>query len=205
MNLSVGSGDIAKLMQDEQTQGYQDLLRKFVSDEKPIYNAFASPIDALRTGAILEKSYLQTLDESYYSQYKVTCQELNVLTSSIDFAKIDKDSIVDFDELKTIYFTDFIDLILPLKDKPKKEYTEFLKKKFKKNYEQIQAQLLCSQLESANLVFLCVESYIDEENYNRVLNENDFVKFRIDKDKSIIDKIKNKLQIFQTIKNHFTK
>lgn len=205
MKLSIGSGDVSKLTQDIHTIGYQDLLRGFVSDQIQIYNAFASPIDALRTGAILEKSYIQTLDESYYIQYKVTCEEFDVLTSSIDFAKLEKNKVVDFDELKTIYFTDFIELILPLKSLSQKEYTQVLKKKFKKNYEQIQAQMLCANIKSANLVFLCVESYVDEENYNRVLNENDFVKFRINRDDEVINKIKNKLQFFQSIKNHFKK
>ena len=59
------------------------------------------------------------------------------------------------------------------------EHTQVLKKKFKQNYEQIQAQLMCSGLLSANLVFLSVETYDDEINFTRNINENEYSKFRI--------------------------
>jgi hypothetical protein len=203
MNLYIGSGDIKSILMGKETKGYQDFLRKFVSDEKPNYNAFASPIDALRTGAILESRYLLTLDGNYFCQWKETFSEMNVFTSSIDFAKIEKGKIVDFDELKTIYLTDFLELILPYKDAEKEIYTSFLKKKFKQNYEQVQAQLMCSGLESANLVFMSVETYEDSENENRLINENEIVKFRIFKDKEVINKIKDRGRFFQTIKNNF--
>ena len=107
MNLTIGSGDISVLLSGVQTKGYQDLLRKFVSDEKVYYNSFASPIDALRTGAILQENYLNILPDNYFPQWKETCKEFNCLTSSIDFAKIEGGVIKDFDELKTIYLTDF--------------------------------------------------------------------------------------------------
>lgn len=205
MNLYIGSGDVKNILMDVNTKGYQDFMRKFVSDEKPNYNAFSSPIDALRTGAILEERYLLTLENNYFCQWKETFDEMDVFTSSIDFAKIDNGEIIDFDELKTIWLTDFLDLIQPLKNLKKEEYTEVLKKKFKQNYEQIQCQLMCSGLESANLVFLSVDTYEDEINYNRNINENEYVKFRIFRDKTVIQKIKDKGQIFQTIKNNFKK
>jgi len=203
MNLYIGSGDIKNVLMDSKTKGYQDFMRKFVSDEKPIYNAFSSPIDALRTGAILEQRYLLTLSNDYFCQWKETFKEMNVFTSSIDFAKIQNGFIVDFDELKTIWLTDFLDLIQPLKELSQKEYTEVLKKKFKQNYEQIQAQLMCSDLQSANLVFLSVDTYDDEINYNRNINENEYFKFRINRDENVINKIKEKGKIFQIIKNNF--
>lgn len=203
MNLYIGSGDIKYILMDNKTKGYQDFIRKFVSDDKPNYNAFASPIDALRTGAILEQRYLLTLSNDYFCQWKETFEEMDVFTSSIDFAKIENGVIVDFDELKTIWLTDFLYIIQPLKSLNQKEYTEVLKKKFKQNYEQIQAQLMCSNLGSANLVFLSVDTYNDENNFNRNINENEYVKFRINRDENVINKIKEKGKIFQTIKNNF--
>ena len=115
MNLYIGSGDIKYLLMDNKTKGYQDFIRKFVSDDKQNYNAFASPIDALRTGAILEQRYLLTLSNDYFCQWKATFEEMDIFTSSIDFAKIENGLIVDFDELKTIWLTDFLDIIQPLK------------------------------------------------------------------------------------------
>jgi len=203
MNLSIGSGDVKSILMGKTTKGYQDFLRKFVSDEKPNYNAFASPIDALRTGAILEARYLLTLTNDYFCQYKSTFSELDVFTSSIDFAKINKGVIVDFDELKTIWLTDFLEVIQPLKDKSQKEQIEFLKKKFKANYEQVQCQLMCADLKEANLVFVSVETYDDFINSNRIIKDNEIVKFRINRDDEVIKKIKQEGQIFQLIKNNF--
>ncbi len=203
MNLYIGSGDIKSILMGTDTKGYQDFLRKFVSDEKPNYNSFASPIDALRTGAILEQRYLLTLGNDYFCQWKSTYNEMDVFTSSIDFAKINDGEIVDFDELKTIWLTDYLDVIQPLEQLSISEYTQVLKKKFKQNYEQIQAQLMCSGLLSANLVFLSVETYDDEINFTRNINENEYSKFRIYRDDEVIDKIKQRGQIFQTIKNNF--
>lgn len=203
MNLTIGSGDISALMAGINTKTYGDLMRKFVDDYKPYYNALASPIDALRTGAILEQNYLKILTDDYFIQYKVTNDEMDVFTSSLDFAKINGGKIVDFDELKTIHFTDYIELIQPLINKSQEEQQAIISKTFKKYYNQVQIQLFCSKLESANLVFLSVDSYNDEENIIREIKENEYYKFRIDKNDKIINQIKNKAQIFQSIKNHF--
>jgi hypothetical protein len=203
MNLTIGSGDVKKILMGKHTKGYQEFLQKFVSSEKQIYNSFASPINALRTGAILESRYLLTLPENYYCQYKSTFKEMDVFVSSIDFAEIDLGQIISFDELKTIWLTDYLDLIQPLKDKTEKEQTEFLQKSFKDNYVQVQCQLMCSELNEANLVFLSVESYDDEVNENRIIKETDYVKFKIKRDESIISKIKKEGNIFQLIKNNF--
>src|SRR5665213_230422 len=167
MNLTIGSGDISVLLSGIQTKGYQDLFRKFVSDEKIYFNSFASPIDALRTGAILEENYLNILSDNYFPQWKETCKDFSCLTSSIDFAKIEGGKITDFDELKTIYLTDFLDIIQPLSELSQEGSEQIIKKKFKNNYNQIQCQLLCSGLKEANLVFLSVESYDDELNILR--------------------------------------
>jgi len=201
MNLTIGSGDVTQLLSGTQTKGFAELLQKFVAHDKPYYNAFASPIDALRTGAILEAKYLEVLSDDYYVQYKSICEELDCLTSSIDFAQIKAGEIVDFDELKTIYLTDFIDKIIPLKDKTQEEKIAVIKKAFKSNYNQVQFQLLTSGLDSANLVFLLVETYEDSENYFRTIVLNDFIKFRITRDEKVISEIKSRAKIFQAIKN----
>ena len=203
MNLTIGSGDISALMSGIDTKTYGDLMRKFVDENKPYYNAIASPIDALRTGVILETNYLKLLSDDYFIQYKVTNEEMNVFTSSLDFAKINNGKVVDFDELKTIHFTDYITLIQPLQSMDEKQQNEYIKKKFKKYYNQVQTQLFCSNLESANLVFLSVDSYNDEENLMREIQENEYLKVRIVRDETVINQIKEKGNIFQTIKNHF--
>lgn len=205
MNLTIGSGDISVLLSGIHTKGFQDLLRKFVSDEKPVYNSLASPIDALRTGAILETNYLNILPNNYFPQWKETCKEMDCFTSSIDFAKIEGGKIVDFDELKTIYLTDFLEIIQPLKQSDEKQSVEVLKKKFKSNYNQLQGQLLCSELSSANLVFLSVEDYDDQVNELREIRENEYVRFRVQRDEKVIGEIRERLKFFQSIKNYFPK
>ena len=104
----IGSGDIHALMAGKTTQSHISLMQRFVSGIKPYYNSKDSPIDALRTGAILEDRYLLTLPENYFSQYVCVSNEMDVFKCSIDFAKIEKGEIVDFDELKTISLSDYL-------------------------------------------------------------------------------------------------
>ena len=202
-SMYIGSGDIHSLMMGKSTDGHAKLLRKFVSGEKPHYNAKASPIDALRTGAILEERYFLTLDDDYYCQFKAQCNEMDVFRCSIDFAKIDCGVCVDFDELKTCNFTDFLEFE-PLKN----DYDnalKFIKKYYKANYYQVQQQLLCTGLPAANLVFLAVYSYDDAENEMREIKSNEFIKFRIFRDEPVISQIKEAGKIFQTIKDYYCK
>lgn len=204
MVLTIGSGQIDKLMMSTTTKGYQDLLRFFVADERPYWNSFNSPIDALRTGAILEYNYLNTLPFNYVFQKKAQSKEMDVFISSIDFAKIENDKIVDFDELKTMFLPDFQSSIIPYAGEPEEIYLPMIKKNYKKNYQQIQNQLFCTKLESANLVFLAVKSYDDEENQIREILPNEIVKFRIKRDDEFISEMKEKGRFFQDIKDHFS-
>lgn len=201
MNLTIGSGDIPNLLMGKKTKGYASLWQKFLDDYSPYYNAFASPIDALRTGAILEGTYLRYLPDGYFFQVKKEHNNFDCLRVSLDFTRIDKGEIVDFDELKTIWFTDFVDTIKSIEKS--NDHQSLIKKSFKNNYNQVQSQLMATNLESANIVFLCVYSYDDTENNMRVVQDRDVVKFRITRDNEVIDRIESELEPFQKVKNIF--
>jgi predicted DNA-binding ArsR family transcriptional regulator len=109
---------------------------------------------------------------------------------------------IDFDELKTANFSDYLEF-----EAIKNSQTDLLshiKKYYKNNYNQVQQQLLCSGLDSANIVFLAVYSYDDEENMHRDIKENEFIKVRIFRDEAVIAEIKGRAQIFQTIKDYYS-
>lgn len=190
----IGSGDVSSLMSKKETKAYQTFFSRFCSGEIPYYNAKASPIDALRTGAILEERYFLILPENYFPQMKVVSKEMDVFKASLDFGKIEGGKISDFDELKTIWFEDFFKI---------EETESFVKTKYKKYFNQIQEQLYCSELLSCNIVFLAVYSYKDEINYTREITEKDIKRIRINRDEKTIEKIKEAGEIFQTIKNNF--
>ncbi len=199
----IGSGDVANLMAGIHTKSHANLLKRFVSNEVPYFNAKASPIDALRTGAILEERYFLILDDSYYPQVRKTSTEMDVFKCSLDFAKIEDSKIVDFEELKTVNFNDFVDNL----EQYKKDHAagvEYVKKTYKKYYNQVQEQLYCTELESCTLVFLAVYSYEDEVNYTREIKSNEYIKFRIQRDDEVIEKIKARGLIFQQIKDCYS-
>ena len=198
-SMYIGSGDISALLAGINTKAQQHLLRRFVSDEIPYYNAKASPIDALRTGAILEERYFLLLPDNYFPQFKVVCDIKDVLKASIDFAKIENSKIVDFEELKTANLMDYLDI----EDAHRNGNLDFIKKKYKNNYNQVQEQLLCSGLDEASLVFLAVYSYEDDVNYTRNIQESEYVKFRIKRDEQVINTILERAEIYQTIKNYY--
>lgn len=202
MNLVIGSGDANTLLMGKETKGFQDLIRKFVAEDKPYYNALASPIDQLRSGFILEEAYFRQLPDYYYTQIKKTSKELDVCVSTLDFAILEKGEPIDFDELKTLSLTDFLEIIEPLRNTDNSVYLPVIKKTFKKYYIQTQFQLFCSGLHEANLVFLAVESYNDQENYAREITENDYIKFRVNRDTEVIDQLKERALFFQNIKNY---
>ncbi|MBQ7819637.1 MAG: hypothetical protein IJ341_08070 [Bacteroidales bacterium] len=192
ISMYIGSGDCTALLAGLKTQSHLNLLRRFVSGEVPYYNALASPIDALRTGAILEDRFLLTLPDDYYSQYKVICKEQDVLKSSLDFAQLSKGEVVDFIELKSVSFLDFMNI----------SDIEYIKGKYKNYYNQVQFQLYCTGLESATLCFLCVYEYDDNINRVREINtEIDTKRFRIERDEKVITKIRERAEIFQNLKN----
>lgn len=200
----IGSGDVASLMMGRNTKGFLSLLQRFVSDEVPIYNAKNSPIDALRTGAILEERFYQTLGDDWFYQYYVQSKEMDVFKCSLDFAQIADGEVVDFIELKTLSFDDYIRCIEPIRD-DNDALVEYLKKKHKAYYQQVQEQLYCTELERAHLCFLSVTSYDDEENYQRNIKSHEYTMVTIERDDTVIDEIRHRGEIFQQLKDELNK
>lgn len=199
----IGSGDVSALMAGRSTKAHIALMQRFVSGIKPYYNAKASPIDALRTGAILEDRYLASLPMWFIPQFVVRSKEMDVFKASLDFAEIKDGKLFDFRELKTIYLNDYIDNIQPLKG-DNDRLINYVKKSHKKYYAQVQEQLYCTELDSCYLVFLCVDNYDDEINYHRVITDDDVTLIRVSRDEKMISKIKERGFIFQQIKNEYT-
>lgn len=198
----IGSGDIHALMSGKDTKNHISLMQRFVSGVKPYYNAKASPIDALRTGAILEDRYLASLPIWFIPQYVVESKEMNVFKATLDFAEIKEGKLYDFRELKSIYLNDYIDYIQPIKGDNDK-LLDYVKKKHKDYYNQTQEQLYCSELDSCYLVFICINTYNDEENYHRVITDDDVTMVRIYRDEEVISDIKQRGFIFQQIKDYY--
>ena len=198
----IGSGDVANMMAGKDTKAYQSLMQRFVSNETPYYNAKESPIDALRTGAILEERFYQTLDDSWFCQYYVQSKEMDVFKATLDFAQLTAGEVSDFIELKTVGFNDYVTMVEPIRD-DNESLMEFLKKKHKAYYYQVQEQLYCTGLERAHLCFLSVTSYDDDENYLRIIKEHDYTMVLVERDDEVIDAIRHRGEIFQAIKNEF--
>lgn len=202
--LYIGSGDVHALMMGRTSAGYLRLLQRFVSGIVPHYNALASPIDALRTGAILEERFYQTLPFEWFPQYRVQSDEMDVFRASLDFAKLDEGRVVDFIELKTVNLDEYIENIQPIVD-DNDALLDFLKRKRPSYYNQIQEQMYCAGLDMAHLVFLSVTSYDDAENYARDIKENEYVMVTVPRDNDTINEIKEKGKLFQTIRDELKK
>ena len=202
--LYIGSGDVHALMMGRTSAGYLRLLQRFVSGIVPHYNALASPIDALRTGAILEERFYQTLPFEWFPQYRVQSDEMDVFRASLDFAKLDEGRVVDFIELKTVNLDEYIENIQPIVD-DNDALLEFLRRKRPSYYNQIQEQMYCAGLDVAHLVFLSVTSYDDAENYARDIKDNEYVRVTVPRDNDTINEIKEKGKLFQTIRDELKK
>ncbi|MDD6211286.1 MAG: hypothetical protein PUB21_11860 [Bacteroidales bacterium] len=198
----IGSGDVKSLMSSKESASHILLMQRFVSGVKPYYNAKNSPIDALRIGAILEDRYLLTLPENYYAQYPVISKEMDVFKCTLDFAKIENGKIIDFEELKTLHFLEFLKLY-EIKDQNESQRITYIKKAYKSYFYQVQEQLYCTELNESTLTFLAVNSYDDSENLYRVIEPNEICKFRIHRDEEAISEIKERGRIFQQIKDYY--
>lgn len=190
----IGSGDVNAILAGIKTKTYQIFFARFCSGEVPYYNAKLSPIDACRTGAILEERYLLSLPDNYFPQYKVTSKEMDVFKASLDYGEVVVGKLKNAIEFKTIWFEDFVSIEMDL---------EYIKKKFKKYYIQIQEQLYCSELKEITLKFCPVYTYDDKINNNRIIDESELKCIVIKRDNKIIEKIKERGVFFQSIKNHF--
>lgn len=195
----IGSGDISALMSGKNTETHYLLLRRFVSGVKPYYNAKNSPIDACRTGAILEDRYFLLLPDCWFSQYHVQSDDMDVFKASIDFACLDGGIVVDIEELKCIELDDF----MSLKSASENKRMDIIRKKYKHYYEQIQEQMYCAKIQSATLVFVAVLSYNDDDNYERNIQPHEILKFRINRDESVIERIKERGKPFQMLKDYY--
>lgn len=198
----IGSGDVSAMMAGKDTKTYQSLLQRFVSNEIPVHNAKESPIDALRTGAILEERFFLTLDDSWFYQYFVQSTKMDVFKATLDFAQIDNGEVVDFIELKTVGFNDYITDIEPIRQ-DNDALVSYLQRKHKNYYNQVQEQLYCTGLQKAHLCFLSVTSYDDDENYQRIINSNEYTMIEVERDEEVIKQICSRGEIFQAIKDNF--
>lgn len=197
----IGSGDVTALLSGLNTETHYSLLRRFVSGVKPYYNAKNSPIDALRTGAILEDRYFQILDDSWFSQYVVRSDEMDVFKASLDFAQLRDGAVCGFEEMKSVEFDDY----MRLNSLDDAERLKAVQKKYKHYYNQVQEQLYCTGLTYATLVFVAVLSYDDEVNYQRIIEPHEVLKITVHRDESVIALIKERGRIFQSIKDYYTK
>lgn len=198
----IGSGDVSAMMAGKDTKTYQALLQRFVSNEIPVHNSKDSPIDALRTGAILEERFFLTLDDSWFFQYYVQSDKMDVFKATLDFAQINGGKVVDFIELKTLGFNDYINQVEPIRS-DNAALVDYLKRKHKNYYNQVQEQLYCTDLQRAHLCFLSVTSYDDEENYQRIINSNEYTIIEVARDDEAISAICERGEIFQAIKDNF--
>lgn len=184
----VGSGDINAIMtKNKNTFTYKKFIKKFFGIDNIVYNAENSPIDALRVGAILEKTYFSCLSLDWYEQIKVVCEQNPICVSTLDFSKLRNGKVVDFIELKTIQFSEFIKL----------DDESDIKKEFFKYYTQIQFQLMCTGLKKARLRFLCVYDYDDESNKNREIKDFDVKEYIVERDEIIINEIIYQIKPFE--------
>lgn len=202
ISMYIGSGDTTALLSGRTTKGHIELLRRFVSGVVPYYNALASPIDALRTGAILEDCFYLTLPDGWYQQVKVECSEMDCLRSSLDFARLDGGLVTEFIEFKSVYFTDYLDIEALVNDP--EAALKFIRKTYKNYYNQIQQQLLCSGLDRAKLVFVCVYEYDDNINIAREIVERDYLTFIIERDDVVIARIRQAAEPFQILKDIYS-
>ncbi|MDL2211861.1 hypothetical protein LJB88_03180 [Erysipelotrichaceae bacterium OttesenSCG-928-M19] len=193
---TIGSGQTKYLLsKNKESKTYKKFLSQFFGIEKVVYNAYASPIDAARIGQITEDRYYEQMDDGWFTQTKVVNKDMNVLIASLDVSKLVNGKVIDFEEVKSLFFIEFIEL---------DEDTD-IKVKFKNYYNQIQHQLLCSGLNEATLTFICVYDYNDEEAYKRVIEDKDIKKYKISRDEDVFNQIIENAKPFQLMKNYLEK
>lgn len=198
----IGSGDTTKLLAGKDTRGHLELLQRFVSDVKPNFNAKSSPIDALRTGAILEERYISQFDDTnYYPQVLCVSPEMDVFICHLDIAELTEGVVTNFIEVKSVGFIDFQEMLLLDND----ELLKHVRKAYKTYYNQIQEQLFCTNLGQCELHFIQVLSYDDTCNYERIISNNEVIKCQIRRDEEVISKLRERGKVFQILKDYYCK
>lgn len=196
----VSSGDVPKLLMGKHTDGHRQLWQRFWSNQIPNYNAKHSPIDAFRIGAILEERFYLTLPDDYIPQKKVYCLGMDVCRSTLDFTKVVSNRVVDFIEMKTCFFTDFLKF-QPYKNAAYEDYVAYLKLNYKNNYNQCQFQMMCADISECVLQFVEVKNYDDKQNYERTIQPEECIGFRLKRDDEVIEFITERVMPFQQIKD----
>ncbi len=195
--MRLGSGNTTALLQGKNTGGFKKLLIDFIADEPQNRNALNSTIHALRTGAILEEVMYKYLPDTYMSQVRVQSEELDVLTSTLDFAILDKGKVMYFIEMKTVNFNSFLEI------SESTDRLEYIKKKYKNYYNQVQQQMLVTGLKLCTLMFVVVyDENNDSENWNREIKKNEIIEIKVPFDENVSNKIKERAIIFQQIKDY---
>lgn len=204
IELRIGSGDINNLLMKPGSKGFNSLVTKFINNEREHYNAGLSGNKYLRTGDIIEKRYSLTRNEFCITQKKFTCIEFNCLSVHVDFAYYDDfGQLYMIEELKSINLPDYGAIKAIFNTFGFNGSQNEIKRLKRKEYAQIQSQMYCTGLEEAYLVFCPVFSYDDNENLNRIITDNDVIKFRVERDEEFISLLKERLQFFQKIKDYY--
>lgn len=194
--MRIGSGDTKKLLQNPSSKGFKDLLIEFIKDEPQHRNALNSPIHALRTGAILEEAMYLQLPDMYLFQVRVVSKEFDVLTCTLDFAIMDKGKVKAFLEMKTLNFDSFLNL------NASPDKLAYIKKYFKSYYNQVQQQMLITELKQCTLRFVVVyDENNDVENRTRIFEKRDIIDVIIPFDAVVAEKIKQRVFLFQQLKD----
>lgn len=198
-SMYLGSADTPALLADVQTKANQALLRRFVSGCTPVYNALASPIDALRTGAILEERMAEIV-EDYLPQFRVIDEEMNVFRATLDFAHLEGGEVINFIEQKTIWWEEFAEL---MEAKEQGRELDYILKNRKHEFQQVQQQIMCTGVNFGTMRFVSVYTYDDDVNRTRDIQPYEWTDVVIRPDDKIIKAIRRRGEIFQKIKDEY--
>jgi hypothetical protein len=202
-SMTIGSGDVNALLADKATKTHQALLARFTSGVVQRRNPFHPNVPPqFRTGAILETVYFSSLPkEKYIPQYKVRCEQMDVLAATLDFGKVCGGNLVDFIEFKTEWYETF-DLLTEFRNN-EIGAVKFIKRYHRADYNQIQHQMLCAGFKEATLTRMRVTRYDDAYNRSRRVKPDDTMDIRIRRDDEVIERILERATIFQAIRDYY--
>ena len=194
--MRIGSGNTKDLLQDVKTKGFKNLLISFIKDEPEHRNALNSTTPQFRTGAILEEVMYKKMPDCYLPQVRVQSKDFDSLTCTLDFAIMEKGSVLYFVEMKSLNFDSFIALYSA------ENKLDFVKKHYKSYYNQVQEQMLVTGLKTCTLMFVVVyDENNDAANWNRTFGKDEIINIAVPFDKEVGDKIIERVGFFQLIKD----